>query len=455
MNIVEARLEREDGGLVCRVGGQASPCSGRSPARPALESYVGRTVGLGDPARAASRTQRSPATCRGGGGCAAASSRRSSSARSARPRRDRPPRLSSRGGARGRRRRRQSLVRRPGVRGARTPHGPDRRSGSARRPAPGADVELRVDTQAAALLRPRDRDGDRGAATSRARRRGARWRPDGRSRSSIGCAPSASRSTRRSIYVGLLRHGPQNGNEVSKSAGLPSSKVYSTLERLVSKGIVQSVRPRLEDAVRLHLAGRARAPASAASSTSRSTTSRRTLPALAVFEPAAEVLTVSGSTRSARTGASSSRDAAREIYVSRLGRGRSDTCRRRCSPRTSAACGSSGCSTASDPPPDVGSWLVHSYREIVSDRIAGRMLTLVADGEEALIAHIPRSGGGERRPDAQPGARADRAGVPPARHRPPARPGARSASTSGTAGGRPIRTCARSSSPASPQEVAR
>jgi sugar-specific transcriptional regulator TrmB len=35
------------------------------------------------------------------------------------------------------------------------------------------------------------------------------------------------------VYLGLLRHGPQNGNEVSKSAGLPSSKVYSTLERLV------------------------------------------------------------------------------------------------------------------------------------------------------------------------------------------------------------------------------
>src|SRR5919201_2668001 len=44
------------------------------------------------------------------------------------------------------------------------------------------------------------------------------------------------------IYVGLLRHGPQNGNEVSKSAGIPSSKVYSTLERLAAKGIVHSVR---------------------------------------------------------------------------------------------------------------------------------------------------------------------------------------------------------------------
>ena len=38
------------------------------------------------------------------------------------------------------------------------------------------------------------------------------------------------------------------------------------------------------------------------------------------------------------------------------------------------------------------------------------------------IAHIPRRGAGERRPHAQPGAGADRAGVPAPRHRPPARP---------------------------------
>src|SRR5262245_36335071 len=44
------------------------------------------------------------------------------------------------------------------------------------------------------------------------------------------------------VYVGLLRQGSQNGNELSKSAGIPSSKVYSTLERLASRGIVHSVR---------------------------------------------------------------------------------------------------------------------------------------------------------------------------------------------------------------------
>jgi hypothetical protein len=45
-----------------------------------------------------------------------------------------------------------------------------------------------------------------------------------------------------------------------------------------------------------------------------------------------------------------------------------------------------------DEPPLAGSWYSHSYRQIVTDRIRGRMLTLVVDGEEALVAHIPRRG---------------------------------------------------------------
>ena len=42
-------------------------------------------------------------------------------------------------------------------------------------------------------------------------------------------------------------------------------------------------------------------------------------------------------------------------------------------------------------PPQVGWWQQHSYRETVASRIGGRMLTVVADGAEALIAHIPDS----------------------------------------------------------------
>jgi sugar-specific transcriptional regulator TrmB len=41
---------------------------------------------------------------------------------------------------------------------------------------------------------------------------------------------------------------------------------------------------------------------------------------------------------------------------------------------------------------DVGSWQRHSYLETVASRIGGRLLTLVADGSDALIAHMPKGG---------------------------------------------------------------
>ena len=41
---------------------------------------------------------------------------------------------------------------------------------------------------------------------------------------------------------------------------------------------------------------------------------------------------------------------------------------------------------------EVGWWQHHSYRETVASRIGGRMLTIVADGSEALIAHMPERG---------------------------------------------------------------
>jgi sugar-specific transcriptional regulator TrmB len=192
------------------------------------------------------------------------------------------------------------------------------------------------------------------------------------------------------VYVALLRHGPQNGNEVAKSAGLPSSKVYSTLERLASKGIAHTVR--------------------AASSTQYVCISPvelmhrlreqfsepleyldKTLPTLAAFEPAAEMLSVSGLDAIRENSRFIVRDARDEIYLSIW----SDDVEALASELTDAyrrGVSIFGMLYGDEIPPEAGSWLVHSYRQIVSDRIRGRMLTLVADGEEALIAHIPRRG---------------------------------------------------------------
>jgi len=48
MNLVEARLERGDGGLACRVAGQVLEIPAElARARPGLEAYVGKTIGLG------------------------------------------------------------------------------------------------------------------------------------------------------------------------------------------------------------------------------------------------------------------------------------------------------------------------------------------------------------------------------------------------------------------------
>src|SRR5262249_42056248 len=43
------------------------------------------------------------------------------------------------------------------------------------------------------------------------------------------------------LYIGLLKHGPQNGNELSRTSSVPSSKVYATLGKLSAAGIVQHI----------------------------------------------------------------------------------------------------------------------------------------------------------------------------------------------------------------------
>lgn len=191
------------------------------------------------------------------------------------------------------------------------------------------------------------------------------------------------------IYVGLLRHGPQNGNEASKSAGIPSSKAYSTLERLAAKGIVHSVR-RGSSTQYICISPEELVHRFRAEFDEPLEYLEKTLPALAAFEPASEVLTISGLDAIRENSRYIVGDAAREIYISLwsedLEHLREDL----------DAAHERGVRTFGmlygDDVPERGSWLVHSYQQIVSDRIGGRMLTVVADRVEALIAHIPGQG---------------------------------------------------------------
>lgn len=191
------------------------------------------------------------------------------------------------------------------------------------------------------------------------------------------------------LYLGLLRGGPQNGNELSRTSGVPSSKVYAMLERLAGDGIVartqngnsveyvcvppKELLDKLREQYSTPLAFLEEA-----------------LPAMATEAPEPEILQVRGLgaivdharaiIRSARTEICVS---VWEEYVAPL----HDELEAADARGVRIAGMLYGRTT-----PPIGWWQRHSYRDTVSSRIGGRMLTMVADGKEALIAHIPEHG---------------------------------------------------------------
>lgn len=192
------------------------------------------------------------------------------------------------------------------------------------------------------------------------------------------------------VYLGLLRHGPQNGNEVAKSAGIPSSKVYSTLEKLANEGVVHTVTTNAgtqyisiaPDELVHRLRQEFDEPIAYL---------EKALPELAGFEPASEVLTVTTLEAIRENSRFIISDARRELYVS-IWQDDMEELRDALGEAHERGVRVFGMLYGDELPHDVGSWMLHSYQQIVADRLGGRMLTLVADGEEALIAHIPQHG---------------------------------------------------------------
>jgi sugar-specific transcriptional regulator TrmB len=192
------------------------------------------------------------------------------------------------------------------------------------------------------------------------------------------------------LYVGLLQGGAQNGNELSKTAGVPSSKVYSTLEKLTARGFVHqthrdggavytAITP---DDLVSRLRGQFLPPLEFLETALQNLDAKRAEP---------ETITVSSIAAiydHARRVISTAED---DLYVSSweddLGEIRSvlhDADRR--GVRIFAMLYGEHAEL------EVGSWQRHSYREIVAGRIGGRMLTIAADRRLALIAHIPVTG---------------------------------------------------------------
>ncbi|MDX6570343.1 MAG: HTH-type transcriptional regulator, sugar sensing transcriptional regulator [Gaiellales bacterium] len=191
------------------------------------------------------------------------------------------------------------------------------------------------------------------------------------------------------LYLGLLTRGPQNGNELSRTSGVPSSKVYAMLERLAAAGIVAHTR-------RGNTVEYVSVPPQDVLHKLRERYTKpldyleATLPTIVSSDPEPDVLQVAGRDAIIDHARVIVRNAKSEIYLSIWGENldllRADL----------AAADARGVRIFGmlygEGDLDVGWWQHHSYRETVASRIGGRMLTLVADGTEALIAHMPERG---------------------------------------------------------------
>jgi sugar-specific transcriptional regulator TrmB len=191
------------------------------------------------------------------------------------------------------------------------------------------------------------------------------------------------------LYLGLLTRGPQNGNELSRTSGVPSSKVYAMLERLAGAGIVTHTR-------RGNTVEYVSVPPKDVLHKLRERYARpleyleETLPTIVSSDPEPDVLQVASRDAIMDHAGAIIRAATSEIYLSIWGEnleplyGDLEGADARGVRIFGMLYGTGDI--------DVGWWQRHSYRETVASRIGGRMLTLVADGAEALIAHMPERG---------------------------------------------------------------
>jgi hypothetical protein len=191
------------------------------------------------------------------------------------------------------------------------------------------------------------------------------------------------------VYLALLREGSQNGNEVAKRAAVPSSKVYAALDKLAAAGFVQSIRRGSStrwaalppDELIARLRKHYNDPLDFLV---------QELPKVQASEPSEPFLTVVGVTAMQEAAIALIRAAQTEIHISCW---HADL---EALQEPLAAAHERGVRVfgmlygGTEPPP--GSWLHHGYEEIVAGRVGGRLLALVIDDHEALIARVPYDG---------------------------------------------------------------
>lgn len=190
------------------------------------------------------------------------------------------------------------------------------------------------------------------------------------------------------IYIGLLRHGAQNGNELSRSAKVPSSKVYAVLRKLSDEAIVHSI----------HGNGGTRFSAIAPTELIQRLRRRfndpldlleTALPQLAPHVGTTEVFTLSNRHALFSSCLALAEAAEREVYTSVWASELPYLVDALVAADARGAQVYGMLYADDDTPSPPGSWLRHGYQEVVETRVRGRMLTLVADREEVVVAHLP------------------------------------------------------------------
>jgi HTH-type transcriptional regulator, sugar sensing transcriptional regulator len=187
------------------------------------------------------------------------------------------------------------------------------------------------------------------------------------------------------LYFGLLVGGPQNGNELSRKTGVPSSKVYSTLERLVASGIAQHRQRRTSSEYLCvapdELVRRLRAKYDQPLDDLENALPK--LPGVSTLD----LLRIVGEETVVEHARALINRAEREIYISAWSshvdvlRDVLATAADRGVQAFTITCGVAHFG--------IGVSVQHSDPERVSTRVGGQMLTIVIDGESALIAHVP------------------------------------------------------------------
>lgn len=191
------------------------------------------------------------------------------------------------------------------------------------------------------------------------------------------------------LYVGLVQYGQQNGNELSKSANVPSSKVYALLDKMRQEGIVHAVK-RGSTTEFVCMSPRDLVHRLRQQFNEPIDFLEHTLPTLTTFEPSSDVFLMTGRSAVVENCRYLLNGAEKDVSVS-LWPEELDSLADAFEAVAARGVAITGMFYGQEPPP-YGSWLSHSYKEIVAGRIKGRMLTMVADREEAIVAHLPEHG---------------------------------------------------------------